>query len=357
MKKSIFYIMALGVALTGCKNGDVDFPDYDYQTIYFARQSPVRTITLGDERYADNTLDNEHAFEIKAVLGGVNENRADHAVNFKIDNSLCDNLYFSDGRKVEAMPESYYTVATDRMVIKKGSVLGGARFDLTDAFFADPKSIDVTYVIPVVLTNSADSILCGKVKDGVVDPNRLRSDDWSVIPQDYVLYAVKYKNQYDGSWLSKGTDKTTHKGSTTTSDRNAEYWEKASVRYLKTRSLTQSVYTHTFSVPTIDAEGNGSEKNISCDLILTIDESGNCSVATDTPDCTASGSGKWERLGEKNAFADEDRDRLELNYTYTINYVVNEQTGETASYTVETNEVMCLRARENTLEEFSFVLK
>ena len=62
-------------------------------------------------------------------------------------------------------------------------------------------------------------------------------------------------------------------------------------------------------------------------------------------------------LGEKKAFADEDRDRLELNYTYTINYVVNEQTGETASYTVETNEVMCLRARENTLEEFSFVLK
>lgn len=357
MKKSIFSIMALGALLSGCHNNDVDFPDFDYQTIYFARQTPVRTITLGDEMYADNSTDNEHAFFVKAALGGVNENRKDHSVSFKIDNSLCDGILFSDGREVKALPESYYTYASDRMVIKKGEVLGGVRFDLTDAFFADPEAVNTTYVLPIVLVNSTDSILSGKVKDGVVNPNRLNKEDWSVVPQDYVLYAVKYKNPYHGCWLSKGTDKIDNNGVKTTADRNAQYWEKASLRYLKTKSLTQSVYNYTHTVSTVDQNGEKSEKNISCDVILTIDNNGAVTVSTETPGCVASGSGQWTSKGEKKAFADEDRDQLKLNYSYTIEYVVNDQTGEKATYKAEIEEVMCLRDRQNQLEEFSFILK
>lgn len=357
MKKSIFSIFALGMIVTGCQNGDVDFLDFEYQTIYFARQTPVRTITLGDEMYADNTIDNEHAFEVKAALGGVNENRADHSVQFKIDNSLCDNILFSDGSEVKALPESYYTISTDRIVIRKGAVLGGVRVDLTDAFFADPASVNTTYVLPVVLTNSTDSILSGKVKDGVVDPNRLNKDDWSVVPQDYVLYAVKYKNRYHGCWLSKGTDKIVNNGNSSVTDRVVEFWEKASLRYLTSKSLDKSVYSFSHAVPTVDENGGSSEKTISCDVILTVDSNGGVTVSTESANCTASGSGQWTEKGEKKAFADEDRDQLKLNFTYTIDYVVNEQTGEHAVYKAEIDEVMCLRDRQNKLEEFSIILK
>lgn len=359
MKKSIFSIFALGVVLTGCHNGDIEFPDYKYQTISFATQTPVRTITLGEEAYVDNSLDNEHAFMVKAVLGGVNENRRDHSASFKIDNSLCDGILFSDGREVKPLPESYYSINTDGLVIRKGEVIGGFRVDLTDAFFADPASVDLTYVLPVVLTSSNDSILVGKAKDGVVSPNRFNSNDWvtSCEPKDYVLYAVKYKNQYHGCWLSKGTDKITNNGQTSTVSRTPEYWEKASLRYLTTKALDKSYYNFSYAVPTVDANGGKSEKNISCQLILTVDSNGAVSVSTETPGCTATGSGQWTLKGEKKAFADEDRDQLKLKYTFAIEYVINDQTGEKATYSVDVDEVMCLRDRENKFETFSYKLK
>lgn len=357
MKKSIFAILALGAVLTGCKNSDVDFPDFEYQTIYFARQTPIRTITFGEENYVDNDADKQGAFYVKAALGGVNENRAEHSVKFVIDNSLCDRIAFADGSAVKPLPDSYYTITTDRIVIPKGEVLGGFRVQLSDAFFADPDAVKTTYVLPVLLTNSADSILQGRAKDGVENPDRLIADDWSVLPQDYVLYAVKYKNAYDGCWLSKGTDKVTHLGETSTVNRNVDHWEKASLRYLRTVTLNKSKYSYSHAVATIDAEGNKSEKNIACDVILTIADNGAVTVSTETPGCTASGSGQWTSLGEKKAFADKDRDQLKLNYTYTIEYVVNDQTGEKATYKAEIDEVMCLRNRENKLEEFSYIMK
>lgn len=48
MKKSFLIIAAMAGALfTACENGDWDFPDYEYSAVYFAYQSPNRTITLG----------------------------------------------------------------------------------------------------------------------------------------------------------------------------------------------------------------------------------------------------------------------------------------------------------------------
>lgn len=358
MKKLIFPIIVLGAAVTGCQNSDVDFPDFEYQTISFAHQQPIRTITLGDEMYADNTLDNEHAFEVKAVLGGVNENRRDHMVRFAIDNSLCERIKFTDGRDVKALPAEYYSVNTDYIVIPKGKVLGGFRVDLKDAFFADPEAVNVTYVLPVRLVESKDSILEGQPKPEFVDnADRLNPDHWRVLPKDYVLYAVKYINKYTGCWLSKGTDKIVNNGEASTVDRQAQYWEKASLRYLTTKSLNESVYSFSHAVSTINDRGEKSEKNIACDLILSVDANGAVTVSTESAGCTATGSGQWTYKGEKKAFADSDRDRLELNYTYTIEYVINDMTGEKAVYKADINEVMCMRDRQNKLEEFSFNLK
>ncbi|MDE6403489.1 MAG: DUF1735 domain-containing protein [Muribaculaceae bacterium] len=358
MKKILFPILAIGSILTGCHNSDIDFPDFDYQTIYFARQSPIRTITLGEERFADNDIDNEHAVEIYAALGGVNENRKNHDVKFVIDNSLCDRIVFSDGSAIKALPQEYYNVYTDHITIRKGEVLGGFRVELTDAFFNDPAAVELNYVLPVRLTESADSILSGQAKPEFGEnADRLNGDHWSVKPQDYVLYALKYKNAYHGCWLSKGTDKIVNDDVATTNNRQAEMWEKASLRYLTTKSINKAVYTYTHAVATIDADGKASEKNITCELILAIDDNGDVTVSTETPNCTATGVGKWTAKGEKKAFGDEDRDRLELKYTYTIDYVVNDQAGTHATYKAEIDEVMCLRDRQNKLEEFSFKMK
>lgn len=357
MKKSIFSIFATGLLFAGCHNSNIDHPDYEYQTISFAYPSPIRTITLGYEADTDNSDDNAHRFNIKATLGGVNENRADHSATFRIAEELCENLYFDNGDPVLPMPDTHYSISTDRLVISKGNVLGGFTVQLTDAYFADPKSIDVNYVIPVLLVNSADSILQGKAKEDFVNPSRLNSDAWSIMPKDFTLYAVKYKNKVHGCWLSKGTDKVNDNGSVKTVDRMAQYWEKASLRYLRTKGLNKASYLQEIDVPTIDVNGEKSEKHLTCQILLDIAENGAVTVSTDTPDCTASGSGSWTSLGEPKAFGDRDRDLLKLDYTYRINYVVNDQTGERAFYEVSTKEDMVLRDRENKLEWFNYHLK
>lgn len=357
MKKTIFLAFAAALLLTGCKNGDKEFPDFVYQTISFAHQTPVRTLTMGDDQELDMTLDNAHQFDIMAVLGGVNTNKKDRWAEVEIDNSLVETINFDNGEPVVAMPANYYTIANKRLVIEKGKVLGGVRVQLTDAYFADPATVGVKYVIPLRLVNASDSILVGEAKDDVENPNRLNKDDWSITPKDYILYAVKYKNAYHGCWLSKGIDKINNNGATSQVDRRVDLWEKASLRYLTTKSLNTSVYSFEYDVPTTDADGNPSEKHITCNLLLTIDNNGVCSVSTDTPGCTASGSGQWTRKGEPKAWGDKDRDLLKLNYKFTIYYVANDQTRAVGTYTLESTEDLVMRDRQNKFEEFSFTLK
>ena len=57
-------------AFTSCENKEVEFDDFDYQTVYFAKQTPIRTIVLGDNVYPTE-LDNQHQFEVYATVGGV----------------------------------------------------------------------------------------------------------------------------------------------------------------------------------------------------------------------------------------------------------------------------------------------
>ncbi len=57
-------------------------------------QYGLRTIELGESEFVDNTLDNQHKMVIKAAWGGGYTNRNNVVINFKVDESLCDNLYF-----------------------------------------------------------------------------------------------------------------------------------------------------------------------------------------------------------------------------------------------------------------------
>src|SRR6218665_2921202 len=86
--------MAISV-LGGCmKNKDIEYPDYLYQTSYFATQYPIRTIVLGEDLFVDNSLDQQGKVAIKATTGGVRENTRDVVLDFSIDPSLTTGLFF-----------------------------------------------------------------------------------------------------------------------------------------------------------------------------------------------------------------------------------------------------------------------
>jgi len=313
MYKKLFYITNMLLAaffMTACDNGEWSFPDNTYSAVYFSYQSPIRTITLGEDATTDNSMDNEHKFQIMATIAGVYENNNDVAIDIKIDNSLCDGTKFDNGEPVVAMPSNYYTLSGNQIVINSGQVLGGVTVQLTDAFFADPMATKLNYVIPVVMTHvaNADSILCGKVQDGVANPSRVKSSDWSVLPKDYTLYAVKYISKYQSNYLRRGVDNFS--GAKTGKEiRHAEFVENDEV--LQNQFSTLGINTVQWARPAKDKDGN----IIECNLKLDFDASGNCNITSNSTGVTANGAGQFVEKGDKNSWGNKDRDVLYLDYT------------------------------------------
>lgn len=331
--KKIFYLFSLVVliSISSCENQDWSFPDYGTTTVYFAYQYPVRTLVLGNDEVFDNTIDNQHKCIIKATMGGVYDNNTTPTVDIDVVNSLCDNLTFSTGGKVEPMPSNYYTLSSEQIVIPKGEISGGVEVQLTDAFFADPKSIETTYVIPLVMSNvqNADSILVGEAL--VDNPNRCNAGDWNVTPKDYILYAVKYINPWDAIYLRRGKDIITSGGSTSTVVRHEQYVENDEVCELSTRSLSEINFGLTLN-------------SQSCNLVLTFDDNNKCTITSDTPGCTASGTGEYVEKGELNSFNNKDRDVLYLDYTVDL-----------GSVTYATKDTLVMRDRQVKAEWFDVV--
>lgn len=355
MKKSLLTMAIAGMLMTSsCKNAGIDFPDYIYQTIYFAQQTPVRTIVIGDDGEYDTELDNKHQFQAMATLGGINDNNSQRSVEVKIAPELLNGLTFADGRQIKMLPENYYKFESNRIIIPKGKVRGGTLVQLTDAFFEDGLSAEVTYVLPMILVNGSDSILEGKAKEGVENPHRLATADWDVVPMDYQLLAVKYKNRYHGVWLSKGKDEINNNGTVTINDRNPQYWEKADTCWMSTVKLNIGRRQFYPVVTTVNDRGEEVDMRLNCTLYLTFSDNGDITVSTPTEGCSATGSGKWEYKGAKKAWGDQDRDQITLNYEYTINYTANALTGQTGTYKVKREETMVMRDRQSKFETFSF---
>ncbi len=341
MKKLILILPVLLGILSSCENGDWEFDDFDYQTVYFAYQTPVRTITLGED-YFDNSLDNEHKFEIMATTGGVYENSGDIVIDFVVDNDLCNNLTFGGGADVLPMPEEYYSIAENEIVIPSGELAGGVEVQLTDAFFEDPLALSNNYVIPVQMTSvqNADSILSGVAL--VDNPRRGVEEDWDVAPKDYVFYAVKYINEYDGEYLRRGEDVVTGKNGNSSLDttvvRHEEYVVDDEVVSLNSKSLSQ-VELDFFVM-------NGEGENVDCTILMTFDEDNNCSVSTESEDYTVSGNGSFVKDGEKNSWGGEDRDAIYLEYQVDF-----------PEMSVSVTDTLVLRDRGVKMETFSTVLK
>ena len=300
MNKKILYAFTFllsGMAFTACENGDQEFDDFEGgTTVYFAYQTPVRTIVLGDDEY-DTTLDKQHKCQIQATFGG-SYNGSDGSVQIAVDNSLVNNLTFADGTPVKAMPESYYTLSTTNLAFN-GTFNGKTDVQLTDAFFNDPDAVKNTYVIPVVMTSQSgfDHIFTGILKDGATAV-RTDASVWDVTPKDYVLYCVKFLNKYSGFWLTNGTTST-------------DNIEKAGTVEIKTRGLNQSVYT----VSMVGKGADGKDKTFTADMLLTFDGSDKCTISSLTDGVTVTGNGSWGDDSEKKSWGDKDRDGMELSYS------------------------------------------
>jgi len=301
------------VGLNSCRNADITYPDFDYQTVYFANQYPARTVELGEDLYVDNSIDNEHKVIIKATMGGTRDNTKNVVIDFEVDTTLCSGIYFASqatsGSKVVPMPSNYYSLASNQITIPSGSILGGVEVQLTDAFFADPLCLVNTYAIPLLMTNvqNADSILQGKA---VVDsPNRCVSSDWSTVPKDYVLYVVKYVNTWHGYYLRRGTDQITNTatGAVTTNVRHATYVENNDTIKLTTTGLLGN--TMPLSIK------NSSGTKINYYLVLTFSNDGTCTVGSKSSDFVITGTGKYVSKGDKNSIGGIDRDALYLDYS------------------------------------------
>lgn len=344
MKKLIYLLILSTGILTACHNQSWDFPDYDYTTVYFPYQYPVRTLVLGEDIY-DNTLDNAHKSKIMATMGGVYENTKDRTLKVEVDNSLCLDAHFDSiyGKPVIAMPSEYYSLAADKqIVIPAGSISGGIEVQFTDAFFADSKSVSNTYVIPLKITSvdGIDSILSGKA--AVENPDLRVADDWAIAPKNFILYGVKYINPWHGAYLRRGKDDC--KGSNGNSALDTvivyrkQYVERDQVVKMKTVSMNEVSLT-------LDTRVRGSEKNIPFEIRISVDGQGNCTVAQPNDSSyVATGNGKFVNDGDK--WGEKPRDVMYLNYSVDFGTSVHTFT-----------DTLVVRDRDVKFENFSMVIK
>lgn len=363
--KKYIYGVALGtMALTysSCYNADHEFPDYEGgTTAYFAYQFPVRTLVLGNDIY-DNTLDNAHKCQIWSTMGGAYGGR-DAYVDIVVDESLCDDLYFVDeggnpADPVLPMPSSYYNLASNQIAYN-GDSRGYVEVQFTDAFFNDPKAIENTYVIPLLMTGvkGIDHILTGRPFDGQA-PSRTNTDNWSVLAKDYVLYCVKYMNPWQGKYIRRGVDNVTERGKTTTVVRQDFSLVNSDLERLKenpvnandevcgitTKNMSQAIFPVSFKT---------SGASLSCNLILTF-EGNKCTISTDDENVTATGSGEFIAKGTKmpeykdfqwgsNNGEPVQRDILRL--AYDVNF-------SKKNVQVSTNDTLVVQTRESNKRVF-----
>lgn len=339
--KRIIIACFLLAGFMSCNNQDQVFPDYGYTAGYFPYQHPVRTLLLGNDILYDNSNDNAHKFVISTTMGGVYKNSKDRVFTFRIDESLCDNVSFrSTGKPVRMLPANYYSLSSpDKITIRSGDISGGVEVQLTDAFFNDPEAIDLSYVIPlrIVGVEGLDSVLMGSSSLPAPDPRV--AADWNIRPKDFTMFAVKFRNPYDGTFLHRG--KTTIEGSIQeTIVYREKYVENDDVRTVTTSGKNQVALSAPARIPgkngTIHLRINfpdGSMGDADCSI--------GGSVEYDAQSFAVTGSGRFAQ--GKESWGGKERDVLYLNFQ-----AVDEMNNMTLSVT----DTLVLRDRNMELETY-----
>ena len=295
-------------ALGSCKNSDIEFSDYEYTSAYFANQSPIRTLVMGEDFDCDNTLDKQHKCKIGATMGG-SYHGADVVLDIVADNSLCSKIYFDKDfqNPIKAMPSSHYKLASNQIRFN-GEMVGYVEVEFTEQYFKDPLSVQGAYVIPLRITGF---IGVDKLQDGTYNtrdfssrPDVVNRSAWFKQPQDFTLYCVKYMSKFAGYYLRRGKDVINGK------ENKREYKNE-----YKFEDEVVSVTTNSLQEVTLHLQYLIDNKVTDYDVVLTFDESQKCTVSSANSNITVKGSGQYTDKGAGKYWGDRDRDQLTLNYT------------------------------------------
>lgn len=187
---------------------------------------------------------------------------------------------------------------------------------------------------------NADSILQGVPL--VKNPKTCVASDWSVVPKNYILYAIKYMNPWHAYYLRRGKDmitgKTGYEALSQTVVRHNQYVEKDETCELRTRSMKEVE----LALNAKDESGN----NIPYTVVLQFDDENNCQVKSASADYIITGSGKFVVDGDKKSWGNEDRDVIYLDYKV-----------ELPQMTCRTLDTLVVHYRGVTKEEFTPILQ
>lgn len=337
MKRVLFLSILLAV-LASCQNVDIEYEDYEFTTAYFPYQYPIRTLVLGDYIY-DNTNDNNHKFLISAAIGGLYSNKSDRVVNFRVDESLCNNALFGETNDtIRLMPSSYYKLSSpDKILIPSGKFNGAVEVQLSDAFFQDTLAIKLGYVIPIRLTGSSDvdSILQGKAASDAFADLRDKQQ-WEILPKNFTMFAVKYINEFHGSYLHYGKNKVKDLTGNVIEENfySEQFVEKNPVVKLVTTGRYQVSMNSFFN-----------SQKIMGQFSILLDFNGKSCTISAPKGATYEVTGTGDFLEKKFRWGNKDRDGIEIRYTV-----------KQGDLTYEANDVLVIRDRGVVMELFSPIL-
>jgi len=312
--KKIFFLLSIVALHFSCTNKDIVFDDFAYQTVYFPYQTPVRSIILGDEVEGDNSIDLAHAFSIGASIGGMYANTKDRVLTVALAPELASNITDASGNPLSLLPTAYYKATFDKIIIPAGSFFGKMRVDLTDAYFADPLSTGLRYVLPVRITDAAgDSILSGAKINSVVSPDPRVASDWTITPKNYVLFGIKYINPTHGVYLLRGKRTNTTAVPQVSVSYSARFLDDNDMTKLTTKSLTENY------MPTVGGT-NKEASNAKYSMLLTFNKA-NKSVTVSQKNASTvvvSGTGKYFSKNDTGAegYNGQKHRTIYLDYNY-----------------------------------------
>lgn len=311
--KKIVYLLSIVTLLSGCENQDVEFDDFAYQTVYFPYQTPVRSIMLGDEVIGDNSIDLEHAFSIGAAIGGMYSNKKDRVLTVQLAPELATNITDASGNALKLLPSTYYNSTFDKIIIPAGSFFGKMRVNLTDAFFADPLTVGLSYVVPVRITDAAgDSVLSGSPVSSVVSPDPRISEHWVTTPKNYVLFGIKYINATHGMYLLRG------KRTNTTNPLDVVTYTKRFIDDNDMTKLSTKSLTENYMATVGGTNKEAANAKYSMKLTFNKDNKSVTVAQKDASSVVVNGTGKYYSKGDALAegYNGKKHRTIYLDYTY-----------------------------------------
>ena len=194
---------------------------------------------------------------------------------------------------------------------------------------------DVSRSAPVLRCDGdVDRILTGSSSSQTADPRV--AAQWVEQPKNFTMFAVKYINEYHGTYFHYGQGTVKDAGNAVLEDTTYQ------AKYIESNPTTNLVTTGRREV-TLSTFLRSEVMNAEIAMVVTFDGD-NCTVtAAEGSPYTITGSGVFK--SKAYSWGNKDRDGIELNYT--VSDGVN---------TYEANDVLIIRDRAVVMEVYSPVL-